>query len=992
MSRSDVLTSVRHLRGLLAAQRSQDDSDEQLLHAFADRRDDLAFTTLVRRHGPMVLGVCRRVLGHEQDAEDVFQATFVVLARRAAALRDKSALASFLYGTAYHLASKSKRAASRRRKHEDRAPARPCDDPSAELLWREVRTVLDEEIARLPESCRSVFVLCVLENLSQAEAGRRLGLKERTVSNRLAEARRRLQQRLAKRGVELTAVLAASALAVQPASALPLALLAQTTHAARAMLGEGGLAALSPSVAALVENSSPILGLGKAKLTTLILLAGSLLGGGGAVVHFQTAAAESEEPPAAEKAKSQRPAVPAAKQDQQSKAFAGRVLDPDGKPIAGAKLYLLYYTPKKLPIPVRAASDKDGRFRFTAAKKEFDQSASARPWDEALVVAMADGYGVGVPTFQDKPTHLTLRLAKDDVPITGRILDLQGKPVAGVTVSIHGLFWTAKADLTDWLLDLKKTKEGYPSLHRHLIALEGLQGRDLGLGKVFPPTLTGADGRICLRGVGRERVAALHLRGPGIAVTQRFAMTRPAGTIRATRWRRAQPFLDFGDEMIFCGADFEYVAAPCQPIVGVIRDKDTGKPLPGAVVRSYALAGPEVRTNEQMCLHAVADRDGRYRLTGMPKGEGNVIRAEGPVGQPYLMSLARVPKGFALEPITIDFQLKRGVWIEGTVTDKATGKPVHSQIHYAVSEGNPFLKEAPGLTFDNLWTRDGDGSFRFVGLPGRGVVTVLAKTKFAMRIQPNYDWAGYFTEIAMPVMLMGRNDTGVDTDPIKGLDRLLLLQSHNTVAVVNPAKDAKAVRCDIVLDPGRTLNGKVHGPDGRPLTGVWVASWSDAGDWKYEALRTADFTVAALRPGETRLLLFLHAAKHLAGSLVLYNHAEGPLTVKLGPAGTLTGRFVTRDAKKPLADLEIFADSYGPLVSPQMLPKRDPTFSTFPRGLRTDKEGKFRIENLVPGLKYRLVLSKGMFALIPDGPAGTGVTVQAGETKDLGEVTVKMIE
>ncbi len=123
MSRSDVLTSVRHLRGLLAAQRSQDDSDEQLLHAFAERRDDLAFTTLVRRHGPMVLGVCRRVLGHEQDAEDVFQATFVVLARRAATLRDKTTLAGFLYGTAHHLACKAKRAAGRRRQHEGRAPS-----------------------------------------------------------------------------------------------------------------------------------------------------------------------------------------------------------------------------------------------------------------------------------------------------------------------------------------------------------------------------------------------------------------------------------------------------------------------------------------------------------------------------------------------------------------------------------------------------------------------------------------------------------------------------------------------------------------------------------------------------------------------------------------------------------------------------------------------------------------------------------------------------
>src|SRR5262249_20875090 len=178
MSDFAVLTSVRRLRRLLAAQHGQEERDEQLLDAFADRHDESAFAALVRRHGAMVLGVCRRVLGCVQDAEDAYQATFLVLARRAAALRDRTALASFLQGTAYHLPSKIKRAAGRRRKHEAHALARPVVNPADELLWREVRALLDEEIAHLPEKHRSVFVLCCLENLSQAEAGRRLGLKE----------------------------------------------------------------------------------------------------------------------------------------------------------------------------------------------------------------------------------------------------------------------------------------------------------------------------------------------------------------------------------------------------------------------------------------------------------------------------------------------------------------------------------------------------------------------------------------------------------------------------------------------------------------------------------------------------------------------------------------------------------------------------------------------------------------------------------------------
>jgi len=181
MSSSALAAGLRRLRGQLAAQQRREDSDEHLLHAFLSRRDDSAFAVLVHRHGPMVLHICRRVLGHEQDAEDAFQATFLVLARNAAALRNKASLAGFLHGIAYRTAKKAKQSAARRRKHEGRASSRTPADPSDELSWRETRSLLDEEINRLPEIYRSVFVLCSLENVSREEAARRLGLKPGTV-------------------------------------------------------------------------------------------------------------------------------------------------------------------------------------------------------------------------------------------------------------------------------------------------------------------------------------------------------------------------------------------------------------------------------------------------------------------------------------------------------------------------------------------------------------------------------------------------------------------------------------------------------------------------------------------------------------------------------------------------------------------------------------------------------------------------------------------
>ena len=160
MANAQLSPVLRHIRKLVAAQHTEERTDLQLLRAFAADNDQLAFAVLLRRHGPLVMRVCRHVLQQAQDAEDAFQATFLVLARKATSIRKGEALVSWLHGVAYRMAMNAKRNAARRRQHESRAKAAAPANPSWEVAWREVQLLLEEEIQRLPEKYRAPFLLC----------------------------------------------------------------------------------------------------------------------------------------------------------------------------------------------------------------------------------------------------------------------------------------------------------------------------------------------------------------------------------------------------------------------------------------------------------------------------------------------------------------------------------------------------------------------------------------------------------------------------------------------------------------------------------------------------------------------------------------------------------------------------------------------------------------------------------------------------------------
>ncbi|MBO0699465.1 MAG: sigma-70 family RNA polymerase sigma factor [Zavarzinella sp.] len=261
-------------RAKRALERPNSAADAPLLARFVRERDGAAFTELVARHGPAVWAACRRGTANMADAEDVFQATFLVLARRADRVRRAASVGSWLFGTAVRLARKARTRSTRVPDPTRLTPPADLPDPAAGAAWREVLTVLDEELARLPDRLRAPLLCCYFDGLTQDEAAARLGWKVRTVKARVARGRTLLRSRLARRGVDLSAALAAAALVKEGLSTPPAGTVLGLTQAAPGYAGRGPVAdTISVTAQALAREG---LLMTRRKLAPILLTAGAV--------------------------------------------------------------------------------------------------------------------------------------------------------------------------------------------------------------------------------------------------------------------------------------------------------------------------------------------------------------------------------------------------------------------------------------------------------------------------------------------------------------------------------------------------------------------------------------------------------------------------------------------------------------------------------------------------------------------------------------------
>jgi RNA polymerase sigma factor (sigma-70 family) len=293
---------LEYLRRSALLGEGTEQTDGQLLEAFLRDRDALALETLVRRHAPMVWGVCRRTLASDHDAEDAFQATFVVLLRKAASLRSPELLANWLYRVAHKTACKTRQMATKRHARETQVAVmpEPSIEPPDDEFGPELRAQLHNELARLPEKYRIVILLCDLQGRSRSEVARQLGVPEGTVGSRVARGRTLLARRLARHGLKISAGGLAAGCAHQALSgSVPAALLTETIRAS-SLLAAGQTAAagtIPAPVALLTEEVLRAMAAEKQKKAAILVVMATLVLTGGAIAYRALPDPREPEPP-----------------------------------------------------------------------------------------------------------------------------------------------------------------------------------------------------------------------------------------------------------------------------------------------------------------------------------------------------------------------------------------------------------------------------------------------------------------------------------------------------------------------------------------------------------------------------------------------------------------------------------------------------------------------------------------------------------------------
>jgi len=735
------------VRGLVRALPDAADirPDAELLDRFHHDGDADAFEAIVRRHGPRVLSAARHVLGHSPDADDVFQAAFLTLAREAARIRRRPALGGWLTSVAHRLALLARTDAARRARIEGRRPSPAAVEPP-DLTVREAHDILHDELNRLPEALRLPLLLCYLDGMTRDDAARELGVGVEVLRGRLERGRDKLRSRLVRRGVSLPAGLLAAA--VGPAAAAP------AESLVRAAVAGVTAGTATAAVRTLIRLGTASMILAKVKSAAVVVAAVGLVCS--AVLLGATEASDGGQPaPAKAPAPAAQPAAPAPPREpaDESPVVSGRVVDEAGGAVAGAKVQFVM---GGWDYPT-THTDRGGAFRLVL----LPESDDPRTYPRVVLATDADGRRQGVARFtvvrDARDLTITLRPART---ATVRVRDAAKQPVAGAQVVLvaerHQMATATTAG--DGAAVLRYPADVEVNV---VCAFKGGAGFDYVStlkergGKERAPLP--ADVALVLAGARTARVTAVDSAGrpvAGLAVTP-FTIDRPDRTEDANLsgckavqavtdaagmvtfdWLPA----DVGRGILFLTASREYSqfgsvrVTQNSPVVGgtlrMIRKarlagrvlRPDGTPAAGVFVEAQGFATADYFGR----AYAAATRaDGSYHMTV----DGEHVYVVGVVHDRW--AAACRPGVVAREGAAVgglDFRLAEGTVLRGRLTAGAGKQPAAGESLLLREQAGEFpeaLRVGPRrdlgrdeLYFSRVATTDADGTYRFRVGPG----------------------------------------------------------------------------------------------------------------------------------------------------------------------------------------------------------------------------------------------------------------------------------
>jgi RNA polymerase sigma factor (sigma-70 family) len=872
MANVQLAVVLRHIRRLATKPPEEDPTDGQLLERFVSSREQAAFAALVQRHSGLVLGVCRRILGHEQDAEDAFQATFLVLAKKAGSIRNKEAVGSWLYGVAYHIAGEARQQAIRRRQRERQVQDMDPPDALAGPVAPVVDGVLDEELQRLPDKLRLPLVLCYLQGKSNREAADALGWPAGSMSRRLARGRELLRQNLTRRGVALPGGVLATVLAQDGARAAASSALLKTTVQACLAFAAGKAVAGTVSATALnlAQGALKAMTMSKLKIgTALLLVFGLLCLGMPASPTVAPAAQAGPQSPASPADKGTK-SSDAAKKPSQTPArqltIAGTVLDGAKKLLAGADVAIvavhsqdLFNFRSRQKMAAQGKTDKKGRFRLAVPKASAGQSVFLS------VLAGAKGYGLEwqqVVLNRKGAEEVEVHLQPEQV-VTGRLVDLQGLPAAKVKGRVVQVRKTVSKNQPRRGMPYVAIPGGGGGTGGAMIAPAPFQIPDQFVFQMNPPPrkfpwwpkpmTTDAKGRFQVSGFGRNQTIQLLIDDDRYALQDVMLETGAKGKPRPVSQSLAPPHV----------------------VEGRVVYEDTRKPAAKVWVAVAARS-----RNRGSQTNGQTDEKGRFKINSY-EGDYLSMRVDPAPGEPYLgvFKYMAWTKGAVREKV--DFSLPRGVRVRGKVVDKASGKPV-DRVHVSflpLQENNPTHRKDL-LDFAFSANSGSDGAFEMVVPAEPGHLLCNASDK------------GFISQ-------------AVGTDALRsGKGGGVRRYFHGVLALdLKGHKGDKEVK--VSLRRGVTVRGKLVGPDGKPVLRAFLFGpgelLAQQGD-----IRPVDFILR--RNQGMRALLVRNGRFELAGCdpertyrVLIRNCPDLPEKVKPGRASqeTMLAAILLREGSRP---------------------------------------------------------------------------------------------